>query len=386
MSRGSNDAIQPFTIAIPDAALTDLHARLDGTRWPAQLPGAGWSRGVPVDYLKGLAEYWRSAYDWRTHEAALNQFPQYMTEIDGQQVHLLHVRSPEPDALPLLLTHSWPGSIVEFMRIIGPLVDPRAHGGDPARAFHIVAPSIPGFGFSEAPRETGWTIARVADMWATLMERLGYDRYGVHGNDAGALVSPELAKRHPERVLGVHLTGGIGFPTPDDLAEMSEGEQARYAAMGQWMQSGAFIHTLVQGARPQTFAYGWHDSPVAQLAWIVEKFKEWTDPAAELPEDAVGLDSLLTNVSLYWFTATAGSSANLYYEAAHGPNTWTPKERSTVPTGIAVALPTDIAIRRFAERDSTIIHWTELERGGNFLPLEQPEAYVADVRAFFAKC
>ncbi len=380
MSRVINEAIQPFTIAVPQADLNDLQARLARTRWPAQLPGDGWSRGVPVEYLRGLAEYWRTGYDWRAHKAALNAFPQYMTTIDDQRIHFLHVRSPEPDALPLLLTHSWPGSIAEFTRIIGPLTDPRAHGGDPATAFHIVAPSIPGFGFSEAPRETGWTIARVADIWATLMQRLGYQRYGVHGNDAGALVSPELAKRHPERVVGVHITGGIGFPTPDDLAEMSEDERTRYAAMGQLMGSGAFIHTVVQGARPQTFAYGWHDSPVAQLAWIAEKFKEWTDHTAELPEDAVDRDQLLTNVTIYWLTGTAASSTWMYYDGAAG---WSPSQ-TAVPTG-NVVFPNDPSVRRIAERENTIARWTEFDRGGHFAAMEVPELLIGDLRAFFAQ-
>ncbi|MBV9384778.1 MAG: alpha/beta fold hydrolase, partial [Streptosporangiaceae bacterium] len=228
-----SNEIRPFRIDIPQADLDDLHARLARTRWPAQLPGEGWSRGVPVSYLEELAGYWGTGYDWRAAEARLNEFPQYVTGIEGQDVHFLHVRSGEPDALPLILTHGWPNSVTEFTELIGPLTDPRAHGADPAQAFHVVVPSVPGFGFSAPPRETGWTAGRVARMWAELMHRLGYDRYGTQGGDLGAYVAPEVAMIAPDRVVGVHIISGLGFPTEDDIPTMTEDERAAFAQMMQ---------------------------------------------------------------------------------------------------------------------------------------------------------
>jgi epoxide hydrolase len=373
-------AVQPFRIDVPEADLEDLRERLARTRWPGQLPGPGWSRGVPVAYLRRLAEHWRTAYDWREQEAGLNRLPQFTTEIGGQRIHFLHVRSPEPGALPLVLTHSWPSSVVEFTRMIGPLTDPRAHGADPAGAFHVVAPSIPGFGFSEAPRGTGWTAARVAAIWAELMTRLGYERFGAQGNDAGAIISPELGRLHPDRVVGVHITGGVGFPTVDQMSELTDEERSRLAGMYQMIEGGSFVHLEIQSRRPQTLAYGLQDSPVGQLAWIVERFKEWTDPAAALPEDAVDRDQLLTNVTLYWLTGTAWSSMWMYYEGVAG---WSPSQ-SLVPTG-NVTFRDDPAVRRLAERENRIVHWSTFDRGGHFAAMEVPDLLVADIREFFAK-
>ena len=309
--------IRPFSIQIPQSDLDALNERLERTRWPDELPGVGWTYGVPVSYLQGLAEYWRTSYDWRTFEAKLNGFPQFTTTIDGQNIHFLHVRSPEPDALPLIITHGWPGSIVEFMDIIGPLTDPRAHGGDPADAFHVIAPSIPGFGFSGPTREPGWDMARIARAWAELMSRLGYERYGAQGGDTGSVISPMLGGIDSEHVVGVHVNGALGFPTgdPAELAGLSEAEQARLARM-QWQMEDGAGYAIIQSTRPQTLAFGLADSPAGQLAWIVEKFKEWTDPAFELPEEAVDRDLMLTNVSVYWLTGTATSSARLYRERA----------------------------------------------------------------------
>ncbi|MFD8492968.1 epoxide hydrolase family protein [Amycolatopsis sp. NPDC059657] len=358
--------MNPFRIAFPQADLDDLNQRLAATRWPRQIPGDGWSRGVPVDYLRELAEYWRTGYDWRSHERKLNEFPQYTTEIDGYTVHFIHSRCADPDAPALLLTHSWPGSIAEFTRILGPL----------GEHFHLVAPSLPGFGFSEAPRETGWSLERVARMWADLMTELGYDRFGAHGNDAGALISPTLARLCPERVTGVHLTGGLGFPS--DFSELTEAEQAGFAGMGELMESGAFLHTEILGKLPQTFSYGLTDSPVAQLAWIVEKFKHWTDAAADRPEDAVDRDQLLTNVTLYWLTGTAATSSWMYYEGLAG---WAPSQ-SLVPSANLV-FPNDPSLRRLAERDNKIARWTEAGAGGHFAAMEVPDLLVDDIVAFF---
>ncbi|MFI7148221.1 epoxide hydrolase family protein [Nonomuraea sp. NPDC050022] len=373
--------ISPFRIDIPQSALDDLHDRLTRTLWPDELPGVGWSYGIPVSYVRRLAEYWRTGYDWRKHEAALNEYPQFTTEIDGQNIHFLHVRSPEPDALPLVLTHGWPGSIVEFMKIIGPLTDPRAHGGDPADAFHVVAPSIPGFAFSGPTRETGWDLSRVARAWAELMSRLGYERYGAQGGDSGSVISPELGRFAPDRVAGVHVNGALGFPTFDP-AEMEGLTEAELARMQQYADNDRSGYAMIQATRPQTVAFGLHDSPAAQLAWIVEKFKEWTDPAHDLPEDAVDLDQMLTDVTIYWLTRTAASSARLYKE---GSAQWgTPVERSEVPHGVAV-FPGDGGIRRIAEREHNVIHWSEYDRGGHFAAMEAPDLLVDDVRAFFRK-
>ncbi|MDQ6822571.1 MAG: epoxide hydrolase [Actinomycetota bacterium] len=377
----NHGSIHPFQIEISDAQLDDLRDRLARTRWPAELADVGWSRGVPLGYLQQLAAYWRTGYDWRSQEAQLNEVPQFTTEIDGQNVHFLHIRSPEPDALPLIITHGWPGSIVEFLDVIGPLTDPRAHDGDPADAFDVVAPSIPGFGFSGPTHETGWDLDRVARAWAELMHRLGYDRYGAQGGDTGSLISPKLGRIARGHVVGVHANGLFGFPTgdPGELEGLSDADQARLEVLKRWRDEFSG-YAILQSTRPQTLAYALTDSPVGQLAWIVERFKDWTDPAAGLPEDAVDRDRLLTNVTVYWLTATAGPSAQLYYE---GATAWgeTP-EPSGVPTGVAV-FPMDTSIRRLVEREHTITQWTEYDRGGHFAAMEAPDLLIDDIRTFF---
>ncbi|WP_327341840.1 epoxide hydrolase family protein [Streptomyces europaeiscabiei] len=371
----STDArIHPYRIDVPQDELDDLRDRLARTRWGSEIPGVGWSRGVPTDYLKALAAYWADGFDWRKAEAELNEFPQFTTEIDGQNIHFLHVRSQNPAAVPLLLLHDWPCSFVQFVEVVRPL----------AEDFHVVVTSTPGTGFSGPLGETGWNTGRIAGAFVELMDRLGYRTYGVQGTGGGAWLAAEMGRQAPDRVVGIHVNGLLTFPSgdPAEFEGLSGPEQERLARLENFQQDMMGFNAI-QSTRPQTLAYGLHDSPVGQLAWIVEKFKEWTDATAELPEDAVGRDRLLTNVSVYWFSGTAGSSANLYYETAHDATAWAPKARGTVPTGVAVALSTDIAVRRFAEREHNITHWSELERGGNFLALEQPEAFVTDVRAFF---
>jgi epoxide hydrolase len=381
----SDTTIRPFRIEIPQADLDDLRDRLHRTRWPDELPGVGWTRGVPLGYLKELAAYWADGYDWRKHEARLNELPQFTTTIDGAGVHFLHVRSPEPDALPLILTHGWPGSVVEFLDVIGPLADPRGHGGDPADAFHLVIPSIPGYGLSGPTREPGWTTSRVAKAWAELMARLGHARYGAQGGDWGAFVSPELGRIDPDHVVGVHLNAAtfgfipFGPVDPEELATFTDAEKQRLERLNTSTAGPGNGYFEVQATRPQTLAYALTDSPVGQLAWIVEKFKEWTH-AAQVPEDAVDRDQLLTNVMLYWLTGTANSSARLYYENLHAG--FQSQQPATTPTGVAV-LAEDYAIRRYAERGNNIVHWTEFDRGGHFAAMEAPDLLVGDVRTFF---
>jgi pimeloyl-ACP methyl ester carboxylesterase len=377
--------IRPFRIDVPQADVDDLHDRLARTRWPADaLPGVGWERGVPTGYLRELAEHWRTAYDWRAWEARLNELPQFTTTIDGQNVHFAHVRSPEPGATPLMLIHGWPGSFVEFLDLVGPLTDPRAHGGDPADAFHLVIPSVPGHGFSVPLSEPGWTHRRIARAFTELMARLGYDRYGVQGGDIGSFQAPEMGRLDPAHVAGVHVNAMVTF-LPDDaesIPDLTADERERVGLFRRFHQE-QMGYLQLQGTRPTTVTHALTDSPAGQLAWIVEKFKEWTDPKADLPEDAVDRDQMLTNVSVYWFTASAGSSANLYYETFHDPSMFAgPPERSPVPTAVAV-FPMDPPIRRFAEPVHTIARWTEFDRGGHFAAMEAPDLLIEDIREFF---
>jgi pimeloyl-ACP methyl ester carboxylesterase len=380
-------SIRPFTINVPQADLDELRDRLARTRWPDELPDVGWSRGVPLSYLRQLAEHWRTSYDWRAHERRLNTFPQFTTTIDGQNIHFLHIHSPHPAALPLILTHGWPGSIVEFLEVIAPLTDPGAHGGDPADAFHLVIPSIPGFGFSGPTTEAGWSTSRVAKAWAELMRRLDYVRYGAQGGDFGAMVAPELGRLDPQHVVGVHVNAAtVGFipyeqVDPSELASFTDVERARVERLGRFLSDGNG-YFQIQATRPQTLAYGLNDSPVGQLAWIVEKFKEWSYPTGDLPEVAIDRDHMLTNVMLYWLTGTAGSSARLYYENMHS-GSWGSAPSST-PTGVA-AFAEDVAIRRYGEQGNNIIHWSDFERGGHFAAMEAPNLLVGDIRAFFRR-
>jgi epoxide hydrolase len=369
--------IRPFRIDVPQAELDDLRDRLRRTRFPSEVPGVGWARGVPLGYLKELTEYWTGDYDWRRHEAEINAYPQFTTTIDGQNIYFLHIRSPHEDATPLILTHGWPGSIVEFLDVVEPLTRPDG----PNDAFHLVIPAIPGYGFSGPTSEGGWNLNRIAKAWAALMRRLGYERYGAQGGDWGSGISRELGIVDAEHVTGVHLNFLLTFPTgaPGELDGLSDMDKARLKRLNRFQEqlSG---YLRIQSTRPQTLAYGLADSPVGQLAWIVEKFKEWTD-SKDAPEDAVDRDRMLTNVMLYWLTNTAGSSAQLYYEFLHS---WNMPRASATPTGIAV-FPHEPApsIRALAERGNTIVHWTEMDRGGHFAALEEPELLVADIRAFF---
>lgn len=365
--------LQPFKIEVPSNILNDLHTRIDNTRWPDQLPGTGWDYGVPTDYIKNITNYWRHQYDWRKWEARINQYPQFITEIDGQQIHFLHVISPEPTATPIIVTHGWPGSIVEFLDIIEPLSNPVAHGGKASDAFHLVIPSIPGYGFSGPTHEKGWNIYRIAKAWATLMAQLGYTRYGAVGNDAGSMISPEIGRIDPEHVIGIHVTQIFSFPSgdPSEFANLTADEQQQLEQL-QWFYNNKMSFNTLWSQQPQTVAFALQDSPVGLLAWMAQLFGE------DLDEDFI-----LTNVMLYWITGTAASSARLYYENAHSTP---PKEPTTLPIGVAGCAGDFSGIRRFAERDhKNIVRWSNYDRGGHFAAHKVPEHMVEDIRAFFAE-
>lgn len=376
--------ITPFRIAVPDADLADLRERLRRTRWPEAEPVDDWSQGVPRAYLRDLCRYWAEEYHWRATEARLNRWPQFRTEIDGLGIHFLHARSPHPGAMPLVLSHGWPGSIAEFTKILQPLTDPPATGGDPADAFHVVCPSLPGYGFSDRPAEPGWGIERIADAWATLMERLGYPAYAAQGGDWGTSISSLLASRHPERVLGIHLNQPLAAPDPGE--ELTAAERAALAnlAHAQRWEDG---YTGIQSTKPQTIGYGLVDSPAALCAWLVEKFWSWTDWRTSLDE-VLSRDELLDNLMLYWLPGTGASAARLYWESVRTVQRW-----FTEPATETVDVPTGCTIfpgerlrpsRRWVERRyPDLRYWSEPDRGGHFAAYEQPDLFVDEVRAFF---
>jgi pimeloyl-ACP methyl ester carboxylesterase len=373
-----SEAIQPFEIDVPAAALADLRDRLARTRWPEKEPVGDWSQGVPLGYLQDLCRYWAEDYDWPARQERLNSFAQYRTAIDGLGIHFLHVRSPHAGALPLVITHGWPGSVVEFLEVIGPLTDPPAYGGDPADAFHVVAPSLPGYAWSDKPTETGWGLGRTADAWAVLMARLGYDRYGAQGGDWGSMVTQCLGRQDPEHVAGIHINMAFGFPGADD-GEPTEAEKAALEsieAYNRW-DSG---YSKTQSTRPQTIGYALADSPAGQCAWILEKFWSWSDTAGD-PVGALGADRILDNVMTYWVTDSAASSARMYWESFNNP----PLGPVPVPVGVSV-FPKEIfrTSRRWASALYPDIRWWgEPEAGGHFAAFEQPAVFVDEVRSFF---
>jgi len=369
-----SEDIRPFRIEIPQSDLDYLHGRLDNARWPGELPGVEWTRGVPLDHLKELAGYWRTEYDWRAQEARLNRYPQFTTEIDGQRIHFLHVRSERPDAKPLLITHGFPSSVAEFLQLIEPLVDP-AEG----QAFHVVAPSLPGYAFSTPLADTGWAMGRTARAWIDLMRRLGYDRYGVHGGDVGAGVSGTVAGLDGEHVIGVHVVSdpltaanvATFLPGMADRLDPNDPLDKQIMARMDAFRTDGSGYLAIQNTRPQTIGYGLVDSPLLQLAWIAEKVHEWTD----LPVDR---DQLLTTVSLYWFTGSGASAAHTLYEQAHSSEWGAP---ATVPQGYAI-FGADETVRKlmFAPADA---HWTEFPRGKHFPAMEAPAELAGDLRTFF---
>jgi epoxide hydrolase len=382
-----SDAVTPFRVRIGDDQLDELRRRLAAARWPEPATVSDWSQGVPVDWLRELCAYWQDGYDWRRCEARLNEFPQFTTEVDGLGIHFIHVQSPSPDALPLVMTHGWPGSVVEFLGVIAPLADPAAHGGDAADAFHVVCPSLPGYGFSDKPAEAGWDIDRIADAWAALMARLGYQRYGAQGGDWGAAVSATLGGRDPDHVVGVHTNMAFVGPDPDTFDDLTEFEQRSLADLGDTAEWG-LGYASEQSTRPQTVGYGLVDPPVGPRAWIAEKYWAWTDHDGD-PTSALTRDQMLDNITVYWLTKSAASSARLYWESGwsrpSGQARLTSGDVSTVPMGISI-FPREILrpSRRWCEkRFSDLRFYEQPERGGHFAAWEQPELFVDQVRRAF---
>jgi pimeloyl-ACP methyl ester carboxylesterase len=372
-------AIEPFRIFASDAELDDLRRRLRATRFPERECVDDWSQGIPLAYVKDVCRYWADEYDWRAREARLNRFAQFKTEIDGLGIHFVHVRSPHADALPLVITHGWPGSIVEFDKVIEPLTDPTRHGGDARDAFHVVCPSLPGYGFSEKPARTGWSVERIARAWAQLMPRLGYERYGAQGGDWGATVTTSIAEQDAANCAGIHLNMPLALPDPATMGELTEREKKAIADYQMHREWGTG-YSKQQSTRPQTVGYGLVDSPAGLAAWILEKFWDWTDRTRH-PEESFTRDELLDNVMMYWLPATGASSARLYWESF--------AKTSLAPISIPVgcsAFPREIfrTSRRWAEKRFTnLVYFHELDEGGHFAAFEQPETFVREVRECF---
>ena len=367
--------LTPFRLEVPDAALDDLRDRLRRTRWPERETVSDWSQGAPLAYMQELCTYWAEDYDWRVVESRLNGLPQWRATLDGLGIHLLHARSPERDALPLIMTHGWPGSIVEFLDVISALSDPRAHGADPSDAFHVVCPSLPGYGWSDKPSTTGWGAARTADAWDELMRGLGYERYGAQGGDWGSMVSMALAIRHPQHLVGLHVNMPIVRPDRSTFGDLTDEERTTLDDMARHRRWGTGYSTQ-QSTRPQTLGYGLTDSPAGQCAWIVEKFHEWTWPGSTFTKDR-----LLDNVMFYWLPATGTSSARMYWESFRE----VPDDVVTVPAGCSI-FPGEIfrpSRRWLTQRFTDLRYYNVLDRGGHFAAFEQPDLFVAEVRRCF---
>ncbi len=372
--------IANFSLQIPQDQIDDLRRRLAATRWPEAETVTDWSQGAPLSKVRALCAYWQTRYDWRRCETRLNALGQYRTVIDGLGIHFLHIRSAVPGALPLLMTHGWPGSVVEFMKVIGPLVDPSAHGGLPSDAFHLILPSLPGYGFSDKPNKPGWGVERISRAWIELMRRLGYDRYVAQGGDWGAAVTTEIARAKPSGCVAVHLNMPLALP--EDTSDATPAEQEYLARFQRFYLRGRGYSAL-QGTRPQTLGYGLTDSPAGQAAWIYEKFQDWSDCGGD-PENIFTLDELLDNIMLYWLPATAASSARLYWESiAHGFRA----RPVDIPVGLSV-FPKELTpvSRRWAEKVySNLIHFNEMDRGGHFAAMEQPALFVKEIRDCFRR-
>ena len=377
--------IQPYKIGVPQDVLDDLRERLGDTRWPDQIAGAGWEYGTSLDYLRGLVEYWRTGFDWRTQERLINNFDQFLADIDGLPVHFIHQRGQGLEPFPLIISHGWPGSICEMLKIIPMLTDPAAHGADPADSFDVVVPSLPGYGFSGKPTGRGMGNRRIASMWRRLMvEGLGYSRFGAQGGDWGGMISSRLGFDFPEDVAGVHVNLMTGVPASVRSLDppLTRSEQAFLAQARRWFEDeGGYFH--IQRTKPQTLAYGLNDSPAGLAGWVVEKFRTWSDCGGDV-ESSFTKNELLTNITVYWVTQTIGSSARHYYENRVDNWRFPRGERVEVPCGVAV-FPKEINLppREWAEHTHNVVRWTEMPRGGHFAAMEEPELLAEDIRAFF---
>jgi pimeloyl-ACP methyl ester carboxylesterase len=376
--------VEPFTIAIPEAALADLKSRLTQTRWPDEVAGVGWQQGASLDYIEGLVAYWRNGFDWRAQEAALNRFAQFRAELKGQTVHFIQERAKNGRGFPLVFAHGWPGSFVEAAKLIPLLTDPESHGASAEDAFDVVVPSLPGYGFSPTPTAAGMNSFAIAELWAELMSGLGYKRFAAQGGDWGASVATWLGLQIPSRVAGIHLNyipGSYDPPRAADGSDLSGEERAFLQSRDQWLDlEGGYGH--IQGTKPQTAAYALNDSPAGLCAWIAEKFRDWSDWKT-VPEDAISRDTLLTNISIYWFTQTIASSMRLYWEGRRRPVRFEPGQRVEVPVGVArFAKEEPMPPRKWVERCYNVRRWTEIPRGGHFAALEQPELLAQDIREF----
>ena len=375
-----SDPIEPFRLAVPESELADLRDRLGRTRWPEREVVADWSQGAPLGRVRSLCDYWRTGYDWRRCEAMLNGFGPFRTSVDGLGIHFLHVRSPEPDALPLVMTHGWPGSVVEFHKVIGPLTDPAAHGGDPRDAFHLVLPTLPGYGFSDKPAQPGWGIERIARAWSTLMHRLGYGkRWAAQGGDWGGGVTWQIGLQRPAGCVGLHLNIMMMKPTAAEIAA-ADAEERKILADLERYEEELSGYSKEQSTRPQTIGYALADSPAGLAAWIYEKFHDWTDNGGSA-EDVLSRDEMLDDIMLYWLPNAAASSARLYWESFTPGGIDAPP--CEVPTAVSM-FPKELqrASRRWAERRfPKLVYWNELDRGGHFAAFEQPELFTAEVRA-----
>ena len=377
--------IEPFRISIPQEVLDDLYQRLERTRWPDEVEQSGWRYGANLRYIKELADYWRTKFDWRAQEKRINSFANYRAVVGDLRIHFIQERGKGPNPIPLLITHGWPSSFVEMLDIIPMLADPANHGGNPSDSFDVIVPSVPGYGFSDRPLQAGMTRWRVAEIWAKLMDGLGYEKFGLQANDIGAVISGWLALDHPENVIGLH-TMMPTFPPPsfdETQPPMTDAEKAFKAVVDSWDQEEGG-YDAIQRTRPQTLAYGLNDSPVGLLAWIVEKWRAWTDPNGNV-EDYFSNAELLTNVTIYWITETANSSMRSYFERAHDTRSLKPNDKIRVPTGVALTTeaveraPREWVQRRYAD----IRRWTEFPSGGHFLAAENPKMLAAEIREFF---
>ena len=379
--------VTPFKVQVSDATLEDLRERLTRTRWPDEISGSEWGYGSDLAYVKELVDYWLTRFDWRAQEAFINSFAHFRTTVDGLGIHFIHERGKGPDPLPLIVTHGWPSTFFEMLKIIPRLTDPAAYGGDPADSFDVIVPSMPGYGFSDPSQEPGMNISRISDLWAKLMtENLGYQRFGAQGGDWGASITARLGFAYPEQVAGIHVTAVSSASMSPDLGagtrELSKPELALLEEREQWrLAEGGYSH--IQGTKPQTLSYGLNDSPTGLAAWIVEKFRTWSDCAGDV-ESRFTKDELLSNITLYWATQSIGSSTRLYYESQHNPWTFQPGESIRVPCAVAL-FPADLSHppREWAERSYNVQRWTEMPRGGHFAALEEPDLLAQDMREFF---